>query len=102
MIVAKRTVLRPGLGPEYDIVHREIPDDLRAALTRAGVRHWRIWRDGDELFHVIDVEDRARMGDILAADPANVAWQRIIGRLLDPDQSRVGDGADLPLVWSLQ
>jgi L-rhamnose mutarotase len=101
LIVAKRTQLRDGLGPEYDDVHSEIPHDLRDALLAAGVRQWHIWRNGNELIHVIDVEDRELMKQVMANDPANEAWQKHIAPLLDPDQSQADGGSDLPLVWSL-
>lgn len=100
MIVAKRTWLRGAAGPAYDNLHREIPEDLRAALGRAGVHQWRIWRDGEEVFHVIDVEDRDRMSQIMAEEPANERWQRVLHPVLappGPDRT----ARDLAEVWSL-
>ena len=40
-----------------------IPRELDAALREAGVTNWRIWRDGQDLFAVVECEDyRAMLG----------------------------------------
>ncbi|HEU4426066.1 MAG TPA: L-rhamnose mutarotase, partial [Pilimelia sp.] len=59
--VALHTRLKPGREAEYDAVHAVIPAELDAALRAAGVRTWRIWRDGQDLFHVVEVDDYRRM-----------------------------------------
>ena len=99
MIAVKRTRLRHDAVEAYERIHREIPVELHDDLLAAGVRQWHIWRDGVDLIHVIEVDDREAMGRRMADSEANRAWQAIIGPLLSDDQP--GSGSDLPLVWKL-
>ena len=98
--IALHTRLRADAVERYEDIHRVIPAALDAALRAAGVRHWRIWRDGCDLFHVVDCDDAGEMWDRLAADPANAAWQARIGPLLELDVDH-GGGTALRQVWSL-
>jgi L-rhamnose mutarotase len=99
--VALHTVLREGAEAEYDRVHATIPDDLRAALVDAGVRQWRIWRDGRHLFHLVDVDDYHRMRHTLRDHPANVPWQARMSQLLEVEDDYSGTDNGLDLVWEL-
>ena len=54
--VGFRTRLKQGMETEYDTVHASIPPDLELALRQAGVRSWEIWREGQDLFHIIDCD----------------------------------------------
>ncbi|WP_158887773.1 L-rhamnose mutarotase [Amycolatopsis anabasis] len=99
--VALHTRLKPGQEAEYERVHAVIPPELDAALRAAGVRAWRIWRDGLDLFHVVEVEDYRAMRRALAAHPANVAWQARMAELLDVEDDYSGDDSGLGLVWEL-
>src|SRR5690625_6297765 len=69
--IALHTRIAEGREADYVREHRQIPDDLDPALRRAGVRSWRIWRDGRDLFHLLEVEDYRAMRRQLAEDPAN-------------------------------
>lgn len=99
--VAFRTTVKPGCEADYDREHAVIPAELDAALRAAGVQSWKIWRDGLDLFHVVEVEDYARMRAQLEHDPANLVWQEHINQFLAvaDDYSR-GSGT-IPQVWSL-
>ena len=55
--IALHTVLKPGKETDYDRIHAAIPPELDAALRAAGVHQWRIWRDGRDLFHVVECDD---------------------------------------------
>src|SRR5437764_9796756 len=79
--IALHTRLRAGAEAEYERLHARIPEDLLPALRAAGVRDWRIWRDGQDLFHLVDVEDYRTMRDALRDHPANLAWQAEVGPL---------------------
>lgn len=96
--VAKRTVLRPEAVDEYTDVHRRPPDDVLEMLRAAGVRDWRIWISGVDLFHVIDVESRERMRAQLRDDPVAARWSARIGPLL---QETPEHSADLQRLWRL-
>ena len=102
MRVALHTRLRPGKRAEYEHVHAVIPRDLEVALRDAGVSSWAIYRDGLDLFHVLEVADYQAMRHALRDHPANVPWQRRMAELLaveDDDYS--GTDSGLKLVWEL-
>jgi len=99
--IALHTRLKPGKEEEYEKVHAVIPEDLDAALREAGVRAWRIWRDGQDLFHVVEVEDYQRMRTLLRDHPANVPWQARMAELLAVEDDYSGDDMGIPLVWEL-
>src|SRR5690625_6716652 len=66
--IALHTRIAEGREADYVREHRQIPDDLDPALRRAGVRSWRIWRDGRDLFHLLEVEDYRAMRRQLAEE----------------------------------
>lgn len=99
--IALHTRLRPGKESQYEAVHAVIPPDLDAALREAGVRTWRIWRDGRDLFHFVEVDDYRAMRLALRDHPVNVGWQRRMSELLDVSDDYSGDDDGLGLVWEL-
>lgn len=99
--VALHTRLKPGMEAEYDRVHAAIPPELNAALRAAGVRSWRIWRDGLDLFHVVETDDYAALRHALREHPANVAWQARMAELLAVEDDYSGQDSGLGLVWEL-
>ncbi|MDA3647815.1 L-rhamnose mutarotase [Saccharopolyspora indica] len=99
--IALRTKLEPGREAEYEQVHAVIPAELDAALREAGVRSWRIWRDGLDLFHVVEVEDYQAMRRALRDHPANVAWQARMSELLAVADDYSGGDTGLRQVWEL-
>jgi L-rhamnose mutarotase len=101
MQVALHTELRAEAVEEYDRLHHTIPDGLLAAIAAAGVRDWRIWRDGVHLFHLVDVDDYQAMRHALRDDPANVAWQATMVPLQSVPDDYSGRDDGLNLVWSL-
>lgn len=99
--IALHTRLRPGKEEEYEKVHAVIPADLDAALREAGVHSWRIWRDGRELFHVVEVDDYQHMRNVMRDHPANVPWQARMAELLEVEDDYSGNDMGVPLVWEL-
>lgn len=99
--IALHTRLKRGKEAEYDRVHATIPPDLDQALRDAGVRSWRIWRDGVELFHLVECDDYAAMRAALREHPANIPWQARMAELLDVPDDYSGGDRGLPLVWEL-
>jgi len=65
------------------------------------VHTWRIWRDGRELFHVVECEDYQAMRAALRDHPANVAWQARMDELLEVADDYSGGDTGLPQVWEL-
>ncbi|MFI6474552.1 L-rhamnose mutarotase [Streptomyces sp. NPDC050516] len=104
MRVALHTRVRADRIEEYEAAHREVPPELRAAISAAGATSWTIWRSGTELFHLIECADYGRLLSELAELPVNVAWQVRMGELLDvvhDYSSEDASQAGLPVVWEL-
>jgi L-rhamnose mutarotase len=101
MRVALHTRLKPGREAEYEQVHAVIPSDLDVALRDAGVTSWAIFRDGLDLFHVLEVEDYQAMRHALRDHPANIPWQARMSELLDVADDYSGGDMGLKLVWEL-
>lgn len=96
MIVALHSVLRAGRDGDYDAVHARIPDDLLEAHRKVGIRDWRIWRSGRDVFHLVECDDFASAIRALDHDPANERWQAFIGSYVESSATA------LPLVWSMR
>ncbi len=99
--VALHTTLKPGKELEYDAVHQVIPPAVAQALTEHGVRDWKIWRDGRDVFHLVDVEDYQAMRAGLRDLPANLEWQATVGPLFDQPDSYDGNDNGIGQIWSL-
>ncbi len=99
--IALHTKLKPGREADYEREHAKIPDDLDAALREAGVRSWEIWRDGLDLFHLVEVEDYQAMRRALADHPANIPWQAKMAELLDVQDDYSGNDLGIGKVWEL-
>jgi L-rhamnose mutarotase len=101
--VALHTKVRADRVEEYEAAHREVPEELTAAIRAAGVSAWTIWRSGTDLFHLLEVEDYPAMIAELEKLPVNIAWQARMAELLDVvhDYSAEGSDAGLPVVWEL-
>lgn len=99
--IALHTRIAEGREADYDREHAVIPAELDAALRRAGVHAWRIWRDGRDIFHLVEVEDYRAMRLALAQDPANQRWQEHINQFLEIEDDYSGDDDGITPVWSL-
>ncbi len=82
--VAFRLRLRPGVVEEYETAHQHVWPELLAKMKEVGISHYSIFRRGLDLFLVMTVEDFDRAWKILEEDPANLRWQKEMGRLFDP------------------
>ena len=98
---ALHTRLHADAVDAYDTLHARIPQDLLDALQQAGVRDWRIWRSGRDVFHLVDADDYTAMRHHLRDHPANVAWQAQVAPLQSVRDDYSGDDDGLPLVWSM-
>lgn len=103
MRVALHTRVRADRIEAYEQAHREVPPELSAAIRAAGARAWTIWRSGQDLFHLLEVDDYPALLRQLEALPVNAGWQARMGGLLEVVHDYSADGADatLPVVWEL-
>jgi L-rhamnose mutarotase len=99
--IVLHTRLKPGAAKAYADAHAAIPGELVAALKDAGVSNWRIWQSGQELIHVVEVDDYKAMRRELAANPVNIAWQARMAELLEIEDDYSGNDSGVPLVWEL-
>jgi L-rhamnose mutarotase len=99
--IAVHTRLRAGSEADYERIHAEIPTALADRLRAAGVADWTIWRDGQDLFHLIEVADYRAMRRALADDPVNAEWQAVINPLLEAPDDYSGGDDGIHRVWSL-
>ncbi|HEV2784541.1 MAG TPA: L-rhamnose mutarotase [Actinophytocola sp.] len=99
--IALHTRLKPGREADYEREHAVIPAELDAALREAGVHSWEIWRDGRDLFHLVEVEDYRAMRRRLADHPANVPWQAKMAELLEVQDDYSGNDMGIAKVWEL-
>ena len=99
--IALHTRLKPGAAEEYEVAHANIPAELVAVLRDTGVLNWRIWRSGEDLFHLVDVRDYQAMRHALAENPVNVIWQERMSALLAVEDDYSGDDRGISKVWEL-
>lgn len=99
--IALHTRIAEGHEADYDREHARISDELDAALRAAGVHAWRIWRDGRDIFHLVEVEDYRAMRQQLAEDPVNLRWQEHINQFLEVVDDYGGEDSGIRPVWSL-
>jgi L-rhamnose mutarotase len=99
--IALHTRLKPGMEAAYEEQHAAIPSDLDSALREAGVHSWRIWRDGRDLFHLVEVDDYQAMRAFLKDHPANIPWQAQMAELLEVEDDYSGNDTGIRHVWSL-
>ncbi|WP_336697204.1 L-rhamnose mutarotase [Curtobacterium sp. USHLN213] len=99
--ILTRTRLRAGSEAAYERVHTSVPPALAARLRAAGVQDWTIWRDGQDLVHLVEVEDYRAMRKALADDPVNAEWQAVVNPLLEAADDYSGGDDGIPRVWSL-
>jgi L-rhamnose mutarotase len=103
MRIALHTKVRADRVAAYERAHRDVPEELTAAIRAAGASSWTIWRSGTDLFHLLECEDYGRMLAELEKLPVNIAWQARMAQLLDVVHDYSGEGGDagLPVVWEL-
>jgi len=103
MRIALHTRVRADRIAEYEAAHREVPEELVAAIRAGGATAWSIYRSGTDLFHLIDCEDYDKLIAHVGAQPVNSAWQARMADLLEVvhDYSTGSADAALPVVWEL-
>ena len=82
--------VRPGKADEYVRRHRTIWPELAALLREAGVRSYTIYLCGDLVFSHMEVEDYARLLELVSGDPVALRWEEQFDDILeypnaDPD-----------------
>jgi L-rhamnose mutarotase len=76
--------IKAGAVEEYDRAHSNVWPELLRKIKQVGISKYSIFRRGQELLLVMQVEDFDRAWDELAKDPVNQRWQEEMGRLFEP------------------
>ena len=75
---------------------------MLAAIRRAGITEYVIFRDGLDLFHYIECDDYDRAIAELAGDPVNIRWQAEMAPMMAVAHDYTGKSSDrLPLIFEL-
>jgi L-rhamnose mutarotase len=88
------------MAEAYDKAHATIWPELRAAQLEVGIRRWLIFRDGLDLFHVVECDDFEGAIGALENMPVDQRWQAEMAKFVvqRPD-GRGGDAVRLKLVY---
>ena len=102
MKVGIRTRLKPGAEAKYESYHRAVWPDVLAAIRRAGITDYVIFRDGLDLFHCIECDDYDRAIAELAQDQVNIRWQAEMAPMMAVAHDYSGQSSDrLALIFDL-
>lgn len=74
--------------PEYERLHVDIGDAVRAAHTRAGFQNYTIFRSGLDLFGYYEAEDAAGCLERIALEPVMPEWWRKTTPLMEAENNK--------------
>lgn len=94
MNVGLHTRLKPGAEERYEEYHRAVWPDVLAALCRVGIEKYVIFRDGLDLFHLIECDDYDRAIAELAGDPVTIRWEAERAPMTTVAHDFSGEGID--------
>lgn len=81
---AFRLRLKPDTIEEYERSHRQVWPELLARLKEVGISDYSIFRRGQDLFLVMQIENFEYAWDLLANDPVNLRWQAEMAKYFEP------------------
>ena len=97
--VAIHTRLKPEGVTGYEQAHDDIPPEIPELLRAGGCTAWTIWRNGVDLFHLVECEDWEALKAFMADKEADHAWQARVG--VFRDFTLIGGDEPLPRVFAL-
>ncbi len=101
MRAAFRIPIRPDRVADYVAAHAQVWPELLDALTRAGVRNYSIFLDGDCAFGYFESDDLEQSDAAMAAERVNARWQEAMAPLILAGVTGVG-GKRLPEIFRLE
>lgn len=99
MRIAIHTRLKPEGVTGYEQAHDDIPPAIPELLRAGGCSAWTIWRNGVDLFHLVECEDWEALKAFLADKQADHEWQARVG--VFRDFSLAGGDEPLPVIFEL-
>lgn len=97
--IAIHTRLKPEGVAGYEQAHDDIPLEIPELLRAGGCAAWTIWRNGVDLFHLVECEDWEALQAFMADKDDDRAWQARVG--VFRDFSLVGGDQPLPMIFEL-
>jgi L-rhamnose mutarotase len=99
--------LRPGAEAEYDRLHAEVWPEVLAAIERAGIRNYSIFRHGRWLFSYFEIPVEVDLDEAMRYmldDPACRRWETVVQALQELSAADPGQAAWVPMkeVFHLQ
>jgi L-rhamnose mutarotase len=89
--VARTAKLKPDAVEEYDRLHAGVWPEVLAAIERAGIRSYSIFRDGRRLFSYFETADDVDLAEatrLMLAEPKCRRWEELMQSLQErPAQS---------------
>lgn len=103
--IAQTIRLRPERREEYLTLHATVWPGVEAALHRAHVRNYSIFRHHDVLFAYFEYHGEDFDADMaaIAADPVTQQWWKLTDPCQEPwpDRKPGSQWTDLPEIWHL-
>jgi L-rhamnose mutarotase len=81
--IGQWTRLKDGCESEYDSWHREVWSEVLAAIGKAGIANYSIFRLGRDLFAYFEVEDLAAADAFLDANPICRRWEEMMVTVIE-------------------
>ena len=102
MVVGLHTRIKPGSEERYEEYHRAVWPEVVAAIEKAGITRYLIFRDGLDLFHFIECEDYDRAIAEIGKDPTSMRWEAEIATMMAVTHDFSGQGTDrMRKIWEL-
>ena len=102
MRVGLHTRLKPGEEDRYESYHRAVWPEVIAAIRKAGITRYFIFRDGLDLFHFIECDDYERAIAEIATDPISMKWEAEIAQMMAVTHDFSGESTDrMREIWQL-
>jgi L-rhamnose mutarotase len=100
--VGLHTRLQPGMEARYDAAHGAVWPGVLAAIRSVGITRWLIFRDGLDIFHLVECDDYDRAIAQLADMPINERWQAEMAPMMAVAHDYSGGASDrLALIFDL-
>lgn len=101
-VVALHTRIKPGAEDRYEEYHRKVWPGVVDAIKRNGIHRYLIFRDGLDLFHLIECDDYDRAIAEIARDPTSMRWEAEIATMMAVTHDFSGEGSDrMRKIWEL-
>ncbi len=97
--VAIHTRLREDGIEGYEAAHRAVPAEITDLIRGGGATAWTIWRNGVDLFHLVECEDYERLVAFVSRHEVDQEWQARVGEFRN--FSLVGGDSPMSVVWAL-